>query len=314
MQNLIFVSNTVLPVFLVIGLGLILRKIKIIDHVFIKSSSELVFKVSLPCLIFAKLSTADFFQVFNFYHIIIICTGVVCFFIIAWLFSVLLKDLPESKGSFIQGAFRSNVAIIAFAIIINVFGESGLAKAAVFLIFLLPIYNILSVIALTYFINKEKEGSFKIIIIKIITNPLILAVIVSLPFSFLKINVQPLIVKTISYLSQITLPLALIGIGGSLSFDSIYQKAFASIFASIIKIVLLPVSITYISFLAGVRGEALGVIFVITASPTAVASFIMAKAMHNDSDLAANIILITTFGSVLTIGGGIFVLKTLHLI
>jgi malonate transporter and related proteins len=197
----------------------------------------------------------------------------------------------------------------------NIFSEKGLAHSALLLAFALPIYNIFSVIALTVFVHKkEDKGKFKKIILNIITNPIIISVFIALPFSIFQIKMNPFADKCISYISNLTLPLALIGVGGSLSFKSLYDKAFDSIFAVFIKIILMPVLVTAAAYFLNLRGESLGIIFLITSTPTAFASFIMADAMNNDSELAANIIAIGTLGSIFTISIGIFLLKSWNLI
>ncbi|MCP4162682.1 MAG: AEC family transporter, partial [Deltaproteobacteria bacterium] len=118
----------------------------------------------------------------------------------------------------------------------------------------------------------------------------------------------------LEYLSRMTLPLALLGVGGSLSFTSFKKGFLLALSASIIKIIIYPVISLVILLLAGFRGESLGVLFIIMGSPCAVSSYVMAKAMGSDSDLAAGIILITTLGSILTIGFGVFMMKSFGVI
>jgi malonate transporter and related proteins len=314
MENLLFTVNSVLPVFIVIGIGIVLKRIKLVDDSFIKTSSNVVFKVSIPALLFSKLYNIDVSSIFSGNGIIILTAGTLCVFILCWIITIYMKDKPESRGVFIQGVYRSNIAIIAYAIILNVFGEPGFIKAALFSAFLMPVYNILAVVALTVFINQNEKNILKELLIKIATNPVILSVSAAMIFSGFKIGLHPVALNSISTLAQMTLPLALIGIGASLNFDSISKNAFDSVFASALKIIIVPACITYISYLSGMRGDSLGVIFIITGAPTAVASFIMAKAMNNNSELAANIVLITTLVSVVTISAGIFILKTFSLI
>ena len=71
---------------------------------------------------------------------------------------------------------------------------------------------------------------------------------------------------------------------------------------------------TYGAFLFGFRGYDLGILFILFACPTAIASFIMAEAMGSNSKLAANILLMTTLVSLVTITLGLFVLKEYNLI
>ncbi|MBN2659274.1 MAG: AEC family transporter [Spirochaetales bacterium] len=314
MSSFFFAVNAVLPVFLLILTGIVLRKVSLIDERFIGVSSKLVFKVALPALIFSKISTVDFMKLLNGEEILIIFLVVTGgFLLIYFLSGFFLRDGAE-RGAFVQGAFRSNIAIVGLAIIINVFGDSGAARTAIDLVLIFPLYNIYAVMALVIPLQKENAGTVRMIVKAIVTNPLIIAVLVALPFSLFSIDTGRIVGTFTGYLSNLTLPLALIGVGGSLNFSSFREKLPKAAASAFIKLVLYPVLVLVILIAAGFRGEPLGVIFIMLGSPSAVSSYVMAKAMGSDSDLAAGIILITTLGSVVTLGLGIFLLKLSGLI
>ena len=132
----------VAPVFLLAFVGLFLKKIKLIDRCFVDMSSRLVFNVALPCLVFVKLSVVDFNQLFNPKQIVYICTATGLAFVLIWSLGRFRIRQGRDLSAFIQGAFRSNFSIVGFAIVWNLFGEDGLARAAMILAFLMPLYNI----------------------------------------------------------------------------------------------------------------------------------------------------------------------------
>ncbi len=314
LSNLLFSLNAVAPVFLIISLGYFLKKIGMIEDSFIDTTSKVVFNVAMPALVFSKLATADFQSTFRVKPVLIAYFGTIAFFGIAWLIALLLTKDGKDQGAFIQASFRSNFAIVGFAIIFNMFGESGLSKAALLLAFVMPLYNILAVIALTTTTNQSNRIPIKRTIKEVITNPLIIAAFVAIPCALLHIKIPFFVAKSIDYLAAMTLPLALIGIGGSLYFRSI-RKNFSLTFAgTAIKIIILPLILTAVTIFLDIRGEMAGVLFVLFASPTAIASFIMARAMGANSELAGNIVVTTTLGSILTISLGIFLLKSFSLI
>ena len=232
MNNLIFTFNVVAPVFLLIFLGYILKIRKFINQNFILVSSKVVFNVTVPALIFAKLSTTDFRVTFDIKQIVFVYIGVLIFFGLSWLFSTFLSRDGEDQASFIQGSVRSNFAIVGFALISNSFGNHALGKAAIVLAFIMPLYNTLAVIALTVPVKDEKQLSYKKTLVEIITNPLIVTTLIAIPFSYFQIAVPQFLMVTIDYLATLTLPLALLGIGGSLSFESIKKDSRLTIFAT----------------------------------------------------------------------------------
>lgn len=312
-DNIVFTANIVAPVFLIIAVGYFAKKGKIINEVFVDVTSKFVFQVSLPVFIFLQISKLDLTQVFDVNQIIFITAGTFITYILIWIGTIPFIKGPADKGAFIQGAFRGNYAIVGLALIKNLFGNDALGKASLILAFLLPVYNILAVIVLVVPKHQGKIN-IKTILQEIIFNPLILAVIIALPFSYWQIKIPDMFTVTGSYLAELALPLALIGIGGSLNLENLKRASTLAFTSSIIKIVILPAVLTLIALLSGYRNDDLGIMFIAFACPTAIASFVMADVMGANSKLAGNIIMITTLGSVFTISIGILLLKSFGLI
>lgn len=314
MENLLFIANTVLPVFLIVFLGIFLRKIGLVNDNFVNLSSRIVFNVSLPVLVFLELSRLDADAVFEFDQIFFIYGGTIFSFILSWALSKPLIQDGRDRSVFIQGSFRGNYAIIGLALVANLLGESSLGKASILLAFILPLYNVLAVIALTVPMRHERSTSMSHAFWEIAKNPLIIAVIISLPFVYFKISIHPILSKTAGYLSALTLPMALIGIGGALNFDDVRRVSKMAFSASILKIIVTPLVLTYAAYRFNYSGADIGMMFILFACPTAIVSFVMAEAMGGNSKLAGNIILISTLGSVVTISAGLYILKSAHLI
>jgi malonate transporter and related proteins len=191
----------------------------------------------------------------------------------------------------------------------NSYGERALGCAAVILAVIMPLYNILSIIALTAPLHRDKALGFWTTIKTIVTNPLILALVAALPFSIFHIPLHPIISQSTEYLAAMTLPLALIGIGSSLSFKSINESPMLTIAASLIKLVVMPALCTTAAVLLGFRGQELGILYFMFAAPTAIAGYIMASALGSTGKLAGDIVLASTMASLFTISAGIYILK-----
>jgi len=313
-DNIIFTGNVVAPVFLLVALGYFVKRINVINENFVDVTSKFVFSVSLPALIFINISTIDLSSVIDLGQIFYIYAATLISFFIIWILSIpFIKD-AKNLSVFVQGAYRSNYAIVGLAIISKLFGTSALGKASIILAFILPLYNVLAVIILTVPFRKERKLNLKATLVEIILNPLIVAVIIGLPFSYFKIRIPDVINLTTEFLAELALPLALIGIGGSLNVQNIRKASGLAFTSSAIKIILIPVILTLGSYYFGYRGLDLGIMFVLFSCPTAIVSFIMAEAMGANSKLAGNIVLISTVASVFTIAAGIVILKELSLI
>ena len=313
-ENIIFTSNVVAPVFLLVALGYFVKRINIINENFVDITSKFVYSISLPALVFINITEIDLSEAIDFNQIIYIYAATLFNFFIVWALSIpFIKD-GKNLSVFVQGAFRSNFAIVGFAIVSKLFGSFALGKASLVLAFILPLYNVLAVIILTVPLRKEKKLNLKNTVYEIMLNPLIVAVIVGLLFSYFKIIIPSVINSTVGFLSELALPLALVGIGGSLNLQNIKKASGLAFTSSAIKVILVPVILTLGAYHFGFRELDLGIMFVLFASPTAIVSFIMAEAMGANSKLAGNIVLISTIASVFTIAAGIVILKELSLI
>ena len=304
-------ADIVAPVFIIVFIGLALRRAGMIDAHFNALSSRLVFMVTLPALLFAKISSTRIQELIDGRQILFAYLFIFISFAIAWLASLRLTKSGRDRGAFIQGAFRGNFAILGFAMLSNAYGPGVLTPAAVVLAAIMPPYNILAVLALSLTQKKERNISGRAILKQILTNPLILAAAGAVPFSLFRIRLPQMILTSIDYLSSLTLPLALIGIGGALSFKGVREDFRLAFHAALLKIVLLPILVIAAAISAGFHGPELGVLFFFFASPTAIASYAMAEAMGSNSRLAGHIILLTTMGSIITISTGIIILKSM---
>ena len=197
------------------------------------------------------------------------------------------------------------------------FAEASLARLEALplvLAIIIPLYNVLSVIVLNLSHHQHGQLPWKKIVGEIAKNPLIIAVCLALPFSLMQVQIPTLFINTGDYLASMTLPLALLGIGGTLSLKELKTTSTASIASTLLKTLILPALCTLGAYLWGLRGIHLGVLYLLFSSPTATVSFIMVRSMGGNSSLAANMILLSTFGSLLSLSGGIYLLHLYQLI
>lgn len=308
LNSLAFSFNVTGPIFLILILGVYLRRIGILTDAFVEAGSRLVFNVTLPALLFISVSKTHISESANFALIGLgAALTVVTYLLLELLASVMVKP-PEDRGVVVQGAFRSNMGIIGLAYCANAYGEAGVAAASLYLGLITILFNILSVITLSRSLHRQGQGIMPIIK-GIAKNPLIIGILLALPVSYLEWKLPELVLKSGEYFAQMTLPLALLCTGASLSFKSMRQDMYNTLSASFGKLLLIPVIFTFGGLAAGLSGINLGVMALMAFAPTAAASYVMVRAMGGNSVLAANIIAVTTLGSVFSTSLGIALLK-----
>jgi predicted permease len=315
MNSLIYSADVIIPIFLLILVGVISRRKGLIDDTFIKTSSKVVFNLALPASLFSMVYKTDFVALFDGKLYLIVFIATIGGFFISWLTTGLFCSNDNEKGAFVQASTRGNLAIFGMAVIERALPSSCSATGAGLLAFMIPIFNILAVIALTGWNQSgDRKSRVKNQFKNIITNPLIISIFLGVIFSLLKIKLPNLIENSLTYLSRMTLPLALLGIGGTLKISNLKSHWLPTTVASLFKLILVPAIAWAAALPFHLDGETLATILILAGSPVAISSFAMAGALNNDTELAADIITITTLFSLITIGGGLVVMKNMGLI
>ncbi|MEQ5801346.1 AEC family transporter [Halomonas sp. H10-9-1] len=301
-----------LPVFAMVFIGLGLKRARWIDAAFVTTASQLVFKATLPTLIFLSITRADLEATLNPRMLGVFALATLGSFLLAWAWARLRVPLAD-RGSYIQGAFRGNCGIVGLALAAGMYGDYGLSAGGLLLGVVILTYNAFSVIALAY--HQEKVTTdWHQMLMQIVRNPLILAVVLAMPVALSGLSLPDWVITSGEYFASLTLPLALICVGATLSFSALQASGAVALSASLMKMVTIPVLATTAAWLAGFEGRELGVMFLFFASPTAAAAFVMAKAMGGNAVLTANIIALTTLMASVTITLGVFGLQIIGLI
>ncbi|MGM0702390.1 MAG: AEC family transporter [Pseudomonadota bacterium] len=296
-----------LPVFAMVFVGFALKRLKWIDQAFVSTASYLVFKGTLPMLIFLSIIEADLDATFNLHLLLFFALATLGSFLLAWGWALLRVPRVE-RGVYVQGAFRGNCGIVGLALAAGMYGDYGLSTGGLLLGVVIITYNAFSVVALATYQNN-RNTDWRHIAAHIMRNPLILAVVAAVPVAAMEWRLPGWLMTSGEYFASLTLPLALICIGATLSLGALQRSGRIAVGASFMKMVTLPLLATTAAWLAGFSGRELGVLFLFFASPTAAASFVMVKAMGGNAALTANIIAITTLASLFTISTGVFLLR-----
>lgn len=295
------------PIFVILLLGVWLRRIGLITEPFIDAGSKLVFNVALPALLFISIATTDFDDAANAGLILYGLLATTVVFVALELLASRSVQPREDRGVVVQGAFRSNMGIVGLAYCVNAYGEPGLVAASLYLGLVTILYNVLAVITLNRSLAKRRGvgGMVK----GIFTNPLIIGIVLALPVSYFEIRLPSLVLQSGRYFADMTLPLALLCTGASLNFASLRDAMSNTFQAAGLKLVLVPLLMTAGGIMVGFRGIELGVLMLMSSAPTAAASYVMVRAMGGNATLAANIIALTTLGSIIATSAGITLLR-----
>ena len=313
MENFIYSINVTMPIFLVMVIGYILKQIGMLNDNFVTVANKFNFKVTLPFMLFKDIAGVDIKAVFDIKYVLFCAiVSTICFWVVWGTAKLLVRD-KTIRGAFVQSSFRGSAAVMGLAFIQNIYGSS--AMGPLMIVSAVPLYNIFSVIVLTFEANDstgiDKKAKIRQAGINICKNPIILSILAGLIVGLLGIQFPTLVNKTVSNVAQMATPLALITIGAGFEGRKALAKIAPTMASSMIKLVLQPLVFLPVAAWMGFSGGKMIAILIMLASPTTPSCYIMAKSMNNDEVLTASVIVTTTLMAAFTLTGWIFLLKTL---
>ncbi|UNU73616.1 AEC family transporter [Moraxella nasovis] len=313
LQAISFALVIVFPNLALMALGFGLQRFTMLNQTFVDTASKLVFNYCLPCLLFLSVikSQIDYSEQITLIGAGFLTTFVLFFGSVAYA-KWRVPDVRD-KGVFVQGVFRSNMAIISLSVVTNAYGELGTSVGAVYMGVITILYNVLAVIALSGTSMQRSAGlsqQFFGITVNIIKNPLIIALVCAFVYKGLDLPSLPKpIADTGQLLANTALPLALICTGAALNVKSMFTLSGVSMQASIGRVIIAPLVAVMTGVMMALPPLYFGVLFVMVASPAAAASYVMAKAMGGNDVLAANILAFTTVFSMISLTVGMVLLR-----
>ena len=314
--HLIFSLNATMPVFLLMVLGIILRRIGVVDAAFASRLNMFVFCVALPVLLFRDISSVDLAQEWDARFVLDCALITLASIVFACAASVFVKS-RATRGEFIQGAYRSSVAILGVALMQNIYGSSQ--AAAMMIIGVVPLYNAaaVAILAVCTDDSRAKRKGARAMLLgvtrDIVTNPIIVGFAAGLLWAALRLPMPEAAGKAVDAIAGLATPLGLVAMGAMADFRRMREEAGASLGASVIKLfglcaVFLPVCVAL-----GYRGEELMALLFMLGSATTVSSFVMARNMGYEGAVSSAIVMITTLGSVFSLTVWIYLLRCLGL-
>ena len=295
MESFLVAVNAVIPFFCYLALGYTMKIRGVVKEEFLQKLNQMVFRVFYPFMTFYNIYKADAESLPR--PLLLIFTGASILIVEAILIVII----------------RSNFVLFGLPLTIAVFGDSAASIAAMMVTVVVSIYNTTSVFILEMF-NGEGKSDIKKTLKAVAANPLLQGAIVGLIFFFLGIKLPGSLVTPIAAFSNMTSPLAIYVLGGTLQFKAIRKNLKYLVPTLTCKLFILPAIIIAIAYTFGLRGLELFLLIAVYATPVAAASYPMAQNMGGDGELAGQFVVISTAVSMFTLFLWIFFMKSVGLI
>lgn len=311
MENFLVSLRAVFPMFAIMSIGYLVRRQGMLDETSLKKMNSVCFQVFLTAVMFRSIYQMDLKTVdgkllaFGLVSILIMMA-------VSYLLVMRLEKENKRRGVLIQALYRSNFVVLGFPVVSAVYGEAGLGVPAMMTCITTPLYNVVSVLVLSYFQGSRPKPLA--LAKEVIRNPYILATIVGFGFHILGIRLPSLLEDVVDQVAGVGNPLAIFILGASFSFGNIsaYKKYLTG--CCLMRLVVFPGIFLSAAVILGFRGVELLTLVALFATPTAIASHVMAQHFNGDSDLAGVEVVISTLVSLVTLFLWIFCFKSFGLL
>lgn len=303
-----YILATLFPVFAVLGLGYLLARREFLSRQFLSELNRFVYYVSLPALIINGLATAQSLPPGTLSIFLIFLVATLLCIGAAFITARFLKLGRWQYGTFIQGSFRGNLAYIGIPILVYALRDypkevsASIVAQAIFVFApTMILYNVVSVLLLIGSHDGNSGKQIPSMLKGIARNPLIIAAVIGVILFILPVQLPGAIYNTLEFVGRMAAPAALICVGGGMAVVSMEGRYRSATFASILKVGVTPVLAWLISLPFGLSATTTLILMIFAATPTAVASYVMAKEMHGDEAMASGAIVLSTVFSIVSL-------------
>lgn len=301
-----------LPPFGWVALGLGLRRLGLLTEALNNRISLLAFKYGLPLMLFAGAAQVDYGTLGRARYLLAGVLATLLTVAASWIYSRWRQHPRPLQGIFVQAAYRSNLAILGLALAVAAYGEGATALAALPVALMTVLYNVLAVWVLGVTLGTDTR--LRAMLLGVLRNPLVVGIAAGVLLSASPLPVPAVIEPLGAALSAFFLPLVLICIGAAMDLSRLYRADLVTWEACAWRLLVAPALGLAVALALGVRDEALGVLFLLLASPVAASSHVMVVAARGDGRLAANIVVLSTLLSCITVTLGLFGLSVFSLV
>ena len=309
LSNFLVCLNAVLPLFILIYIGTLVQRFRLLKPDEVRRVNRLVFMVLFGPMMFENVYTADIPGSIDGGAVIFAVVFVLAEIGLATPFVLKTEADNKKRGAMIQAMYRSNVVVMGLPLAINIFGKEGAAGTAVMMAIVGIVYNIAAVIILETF--RGGKASPAGLLKKMAKNPIILGTTSGLIFNLAHIPLAQPLNTVIAQMGAAATPMALIILGASFSFAGLRRigRDLAAVVSA--RLVVLPALGLSLAALAGFRGVTFVALVGVIATPCAVASYTMAEAMDSDGALAGAAVVVSSFFSLITLFCWLFLFRSL---
>lgn len=299
MESFLIATNVVVPMALMMAVGVVMRLLKITDRPTMKKVDQMVSKVFMPLLMFRNVYTVNFASFSGVGYFFYGIGGLAVLFLLAVFLLPRIMARRDSAAAMGQAVMRPNYILFGTAVALNLYGEGNIGPVMLLGAFAIPLFNAFSVVILE--VGRNASASFGKLMKSIAKNQIVIAAVIGLALNLSGLKLPELCLGVAEDLSGLATPLSFLSLGVSLDVKRIVGNKRTLVLGVLARLVLVPCLFMTGALAMGFRGVELCALMLLFATPTAVSSYPLAVTLEADGDLAGQMVVFTTLGSLLTL-------------
>ena len=315
LEYMILSINITMPFILLASLGILMKRRGMIGDTFVTQGNKAVFYFAIPATIFNHIHRADLSSVFDLNFLVFNSVWLILFFLVIWWTANRFMRDKDSVSSFVNSAYRSSLSVVGPPLLVLMFVDAydpnilpkGILAVSVLLIIS---YATASTLFAVHDPKARKNGVLGIII-SIAKNPVVIGVVIGLIFNIFGWTLPTFASNTVSSLAGLVMPLAMICVGGNLTFHGFDIKFKYVLISVFVKLFIMPISAVIVAYLFGFRGSDLTIIMILNALPMAVGAYVMQAELGGNSYIGASVLMLTMTLSAFTLTLFIFLFRVM---
>jgi malonate transporter and related proteins len=300
------VLSTTAPIFLLIALGFVAVRTRLMPGDAIPGLGRLVMYFAMPAMIFSTLTQMQFGEVIDPTYLLVYGLGSALALaagigLSKWLF----RDSIAAAGVKGIGMALSNSAFFGFPVLVQVFDDPPTHAFAMGLMIENMLIMPLALVLIEYGVGRQNgttlASAWKSVIVRVMQNPLIIAIIAGIIASAIELKLPAVIDQSLAMLAGVAAPVALFVIGGSLVNSSMRGNVSEISMVVAGKLVLHPLLMVLLIWLLPDFDPRLQLAAVLMAAMPMMSIYPIIGGNYGYRSLCASILLVTTVASFATI-------------
>lgn len=296
-MDIVRLGNLQLSLFLMILIGLYLRKKNIVDESGKRCLTDLVVNVIIPCNIIKSCLMPFEGNIFLTCGRIL-AAGAILQLIFMGLNHFLFNRYPDTRKKVLQyGTLVSNSGFLGYPVAEGVYGSLGLFYASVFLI---PLRMVMWSVGTSYFMASHM--SRRQVLQKVLTHPCLIGVYIGILIMVTQVRLPGFLTMTIRYIGNCNAAVTMFIIGTILAdvpLLTIFNRD--SFLYSVLRLLMLPALAWGVSAVLHLDAVATGIAVLMTGMPAGATTAIFAARYGSDAPFATKLTVLSTLLSMFTI-------------